>query len=288
LVFVPVVPIYRKITMRKNPVLEKFLNFAPRTRQLAILWLGQSGFLLKSSSAVLLIDPYLSDFAEQWTYGWPNEHIRMSAIPLQPKELHGINYVLCTHDHVDHIDPFTIPIIALRNSQTKFIVPRVARIRMLGLFVNEKNLHLLRGEDQLDLNEVSVHAIPAAHSNLTFDQENGYHFLSYIIKTGDLTIFHAGDSILYDKQVEYLRRFSIDLAFLPINGQQLPELAFEPNFSITEAIQLAGSIKARMVIPMHYDMYTLNTANIADFVEQAHGHINFKIAQIGMPFMLDL
>ena len=91
--------------MRKNPILEQLYSFELDRGQLAIVWLGQNGFLIRSRNCVFLIDPYLSDFAEQWTYGWKNEHIRMSSIPVQAKELYDIDYVLCTHDHVDHIDP---------------------------------------------------------------------------------------------------------------------------------------------------------------------------------------
>jgi L-ascorbate 6-phosphate lactonase len=271
--------------MRNHPILNKLYNYKLDDKQLAIVWFGQNGFLIKSKSCVFFIDPYLSDFAEQWTYGWKNEHIRMANIPVQPKELYGIDYVLCSHDHVDHIDPFTIPIIALRNPDSKFLAPKVAKRRMLGLFVNNSNLHLLQGEDFIKFDQLKVHAIPAAHSKLTYDKKNGYHFLSYIIEVDDLTIFHAGDTILYEGQIDYFKDFSIDLAFLPINGKQPDELNFEPNFTIDEAITFAQNIKTKIVVPMHYDMYTLNTANVADFIKQAEGNISYKIAQIGIPFL---
>jgi len=272
--------------LRTHPILKKLYGFTPGKGQLGLVWLGQNGFLFKTASSVFLIDPYLSDFAEQWTYGWENEHVRMSSIPIQPKELSGIDVILCTHDHVDHIDPFTIPIIALRNPKTRFIAPKVAKARMLGLFVNEKKIDLMRGKDDLSVGKLTVHAVPASHSKLDRDSKNGYHYLSYIIKIDGITIFHAGDSILFDGQIEYLKKFKIDLAFLPINGRQPAKYKFEPNFTIKDAIFLAEQIKAKLVIPMHYDMYTLNTANIADFVNQAKGRINFRVAQNGVPFLL--
>jgi len=274
--------------MSTHPILENCYRMQPAERQLSVVWLGQNGFLIKTKSCVFLIDPYLSDFAGQWTYGRENEHIRMSSIPIQPKELYGMDTVLCTHDHVDHIDPFTIPIIALRNPETQFVAPEAAHARMRALFVAEQNLHTLRGEDSLALGQLKVHAIPAAHSKLLHDPENGYHFLSYVIEVDGLTIFHAGDTIPYAGQTDTVKKFHVDLALLPINGYQPAELKFEPNFSIDEAIAFAQAIGAGMVIPMHYDMYTLNTANVADFVLRAHGRLNYRVAQLGIPFMLHL
>jgi L-ascorbate metabolism protein UlaG (beta-lactamase superfamily) len=274
--------------MRKHPILNQLYGMELKEKEIGIVWLGQNGFLIKSRHCVFFFDPYLSDFAEQWTYGWKNEHVRMSAIPIQPKELYGIDYVLCTHDHVDHIDPFTIPIIALRNPETKFVSPKATKQRMESLFVDESNLFLLKGEDSIELPEIKIHAIPAAHSKLASDKENGFHFLSYIVEVDGVTIFHAGDTVPYEGQTDYFKDFSIDIALLPINGYQPPELEFEPNFSIKEAIDFAKEIKAKKVIPMHYDMYTLNTANIADFVTQAEENINYTIAQNGIPFKLVL
>ena len=272
--------------MRKHPVLKKLYGYRPRSGQLGLVWLGQNGFLIKTASAVILFDPYLSDFAEQWTFGWGNEHIRMAAAPVEAKELYGIDLVLCSHDHVDHIDPFSVPIIALRNPMTRFIAPQIARIRMLGLFVQEKNLHLMKGKDTFKIGKMTIHAIPASHAHLKMDRKNGYYFLSYVVQIDGLTIFHAGDSIPYKGQVDYLKKFDIDLAFLPINGKKPAKYAFEPNFDIQEAIELAKKIRAKLVIPMHYDMYTLNTADIAEFVRFAEGSINYRVAQIGVPFIL--
>jgi len=273
--------------MRKHRILEQLYNKEQGNNEIGIVWLGQNGFLIKSKSCVFFFDPCLSDFAEQWTYGWKNEHIRMSAIPIQPKEIVGVDYILCTHDHVDHIDPFTIPIVALRNKETKFVTPKIAKQRMLSLFIEESNLILLKGEDYIELPDIKIHAIPAAHSKLEYDSVNGFHFLSYIVDVDGITLFHAGDTIPYEGQTSYFKDFQVDIAMLPINGSQPPELEFEPNFSIKEAIHFAKEIGAKTLIPMHYDMYTLNTANIAEFVKLAEGNIKYRVAQNGIPFSIN-
>jgi L-ascorbate 6-phosphate lactonase len=270
--------------MRKHPILTELYGFEPQQKELAIVWLGQNGFLIKSTSGVFFFDPYLSDFAEQWTHGWSNEHVRIHSIPIQPKEIYGVDWVFCSHDHVDHIDPFTIPIIALRNPDTKFITPKVAENRMTALYVEKKNLFLMRGDDSIKVGPLKIFAIPAAHSKLDYDEKTGHPYLSYIVQIDGFTILHAGDTVAYEGQAEKFKPFKIDLAFLPINGRKAPDLEMEPNFNINEAIQLAQTINAGMVVPMHYDMYTLNTAPIAEFINQAKDKINYRIAQMGTPF----
>ena len=274
--------------MRKHPILAQLYGMELEDKEIGIVWFGQNGFLIKSKSCVFFFDPYLSDFAEQWTYDWKNEHVRMTAMAITPKELYGIDYVLCTHDHVDHIDPFTIPIIALRNPDTTFITPKIARQRMQSLFVDDSRLFLMKGEDNIEFPDIKIHAIPATHSNLESDKENGYHFLSFIVEVDGIAILHAGDTVPYKGQVDYFNDFSIDVALLPINGYQPSELKFEPNFSVDEAITFAREIKAKKVIPMHYDMYTLNTVNISEFVTQAEGNIQYIVAQNGIPFKIAL
>jgi len=274
--------------MRKHPILRALYNTDLKQKELAIVWLGQNGFLIKSKSCVFFFDPYLSDFAEQWTYGWPNEHVRIHSTPISAKEIYGVNYVFCSHDHVDHIDPFTIPIIALRNHDTEFIAPKAAESRMLALYVNKKKLFSMQGDDTLELGPLAIFAVPAAHSMLDFDEQTGYPYLSYVIQIDGITILHAGDTVPYKGQVEKFSSFNIDLALLPINGRKDPALELEPNFSIDEAIELAQSLDIGMVIPMHYDMYTLNTASIVEFIHKAEGKINYRIAQMGTPFQLKL
>jgi len=95
-----------------NALINEINETKVRPGSLRIWWIGQEGFVIKSASLVVYIDPYLSTYAERVTKGRPDEHVRIKPAPMQPQDVDHADLVLCTHDHADHIDPESIPIIA--------------------------------------------------------------------------------------------------------------------------------------------------------------------------------
>jgi L-ascorbate 6-phosphate lactonase len=60
----------------------------------------------------------------------------------------------------------------------------------------------------------------------------------------------------------------IDLAFMPINGRseyKLKVLDIVGNFTISEAVDIAGRAHAKLLTPMHFDLYDVNSADPKDF-----------------------
>lgn len=234
---------------------------------LHIWWIGQEGFVLKSSRQIIYIDPYLSTYAEKMTAGKPDEHVRIKPAPMEPHDVTHADLVFCTHDHADHIDPEGIPIIARTSPRARFVVPECAREAMHSFGIGDERIHALRGDDELSIDGVAVHAIPAKHEQFDRHPRKGYPYLSYVITIDGITVFHAGDTIPYQGQVERISKHRIDLALLPINGRDLPRhnLELEGNFTCEEAVLFALDIGAGLTIPMHYDMFTLNTADVNEF-----------------------
>ena len=100
-----------------------------------LTWLGQAGFLLDFGDRVVLIDPYLSDSLAEKYRGQRFAHQRMLAAPITAEALARVDLVLCTHRHGDHMDPGTLPVIATRHRDCRFVVPAAERrhAQALGL-----------------------------------------------------------------------------------------------------------------------------------------------------------
>ena len=65
--------------------------------KLNIGFLGQSGYLIKTKTTTLLIDPYLSDYIENMN-GLNDSRMKRNFLPpIRPEEIQKIDAVLCTH-----------------------------------------------------------------------------------------------------------------------------------------------------------------------------------------------
>ena len=208
-----------------------------RTRpgEIAFWWIGQHSFIVKFGDVVCYIDPYLSDNPK-----------RQVPPLLKPSDVTNATIVMGTHDHGDHIDRGALPGIMAASPGAKLIIPRLLRdgvVADLGLDANR--VTGIDIQDVLELSGLTIRAIPAAHEFIDRDEKTGLHpFLGLVITGNDFCLYHAGDTCIYEGIQTFLRRWTIDLAMLPINGRDAKRLKSNiiGNMTYQEAADLAGSI----------------------------------------------
>jgi len=241
----------------------------------SLWWLGQSGFLLKHAGRHLLLDPYLSDSLTRKYADTQTPHERMTEIVVDPARLDFIDVVTSSHNHTDHLDAETLRPILAANPDVQVVIPEANRpfvAERLGI-APERPIGLDDGT-QAEVAGFQLLGIPAAHETVERDEQGRCKFLGYVVRMGPWTVFHAGDTILHDGLVDRLMPLGIDVALLPINGQNA-DRGVLGNLSGVEAAELAQLIGAKLVIPCHYEMFHFNTASPEMFVE--------KCEQIGQP-----
>jgi len=244
---------------------------AARTESAALhlWWLGQSGFLVQWQSHHLLLDPYLSDSLTKKYAGTDRPHIRMTARVIAPERLDFIDVVTSSHNHTDHLDAETLQPLMRVNPTMQIVIPEANRAFAAERLQIDPARPL--GVDDgatVRAGAFEITGIASAHEEVERDDRGRCRFLGYVVRFGPWTLYHSGDTVLYDGLVERLRPWSVDVALLPINGRA-PERRVAGNLDGREAARLAHEISARLVIPCHYEMFTFNTASPDLFIAEA-------------------
>jgi L-ascorbate metabolism protein UlaG (beta-lactamase superfamily) len=243
---------------------------------LHLWWLGQSGFLIKQGAAAFLFDPYLSDSLTKKYAATDKPHVRMTGRCIDPARLTGISHVTASHIHTDHLDAETLGPLAETNPGLRLFLPHPiipeAESRLPNAPIDF--IGLSDGDVFVDT-DWEVLGVTAAHNDVKRDEEGRCHYIGFIIKRGDFTLYHSGDTLLHDGLLETLQPHRFDVMLLPINGNK-PERRVSGNLSGPEAATLAHTCGARMVVPCHYDMFSFNTESPDAFTESCE--------QLGQPF----
>ena len=235
---------------------------------LAIWWLGQSGYLIKSSRGLLAVDLYLSEHLTRKYENTSKPHVRMTRSPLRGEDLKGVDLLLASHKHSDHLDPGTAPAVLAASPTAALGLPEAIREHALSLGIANQRLIGMDSGSMCSAAGFRVRAIPSAHEEFDRDERGRHPYLGFIIESSGLRLYHSGDSLIYPGLVETLAREKFDVLFLPINGRD-PARGVPGNMSAVEAIDLASVVKPRFVVPHHYDMFTFNTVPVADFEAEA-------------------
>ncbi len=250
-----------------------------------IWWLGQSGFLIQWNGTLILFDPYLSDSLTKKYDGTAKPHVRMSELVIAPELLDRIDIVSSSHNHTDHLDAETLNPILKANPGISFIIPEANRSFVCDRLKCENDLPTgLNDGQKITLKGFTYNGVPAAHNTIERDELGQCRFMGFVVQFGKWAVYHSGDTLLYENVTDILRPFKVDVAFLPINGND-PARGVAGNLNAQEAATLGKNIRAQLVIPHHYHMFEFNTADPDDFKRYAESENQaYRILKLGERF----
>ena len=209
-----------------------------------INWIGQSGFVLKTfNGTVLCIDPYYSNSIERYE-GRDCRRMWYNKFKI---EFFKPDVVLCSHDHLDHTDPETIPLLAAY-SDAMFYAPQSSCSHMRRMKISEDRMMRIERNKLYEYKDIKIKTVYANHTEDS---------LGFIIIIDSIKIYFTGDTSL-DSKLYKIKDENIDIVVACINGKY-------NNLNIQEAIELHKNIAAKQIIPMHYGLIPSNTVNEIDF-----------------------
>lgn len=216
-----------------------------------IEWIGQSGYILKTDKTELIIDPYLSDIVNKVA-----NRPRLVEPPVQPEDIRA-DAVICTHDHLDHLDPDAI---MQMDDSLMFITTGEGKAHLEQL--GKSNVRAVGVGDTVSVGDMTVTAVYANHTVDAF---------GLIIMAEGKTLYFSSDT-LYDEKLFDIARFAPDVAFICINGKL-------GNMDVDQAVTVAEKIGAAVSVPNHYGMFASNTEDPAKFTGRVKGSFEMQFAR---------
>ena len=229
-------------------VFDDFLATSVPDGAVGLMWLGQATVALRVECAVVLIDPFLSPHPE-----------RLVPPPCSGADARGVDVVLVTHDHLDHLDDATLAAVAAASPNAVIVTPPEVVERVVGLGIDERRVCGLPAWETTSIDGVTVRAVAAKHGLEMRDAYRLGPFLGYVVGER-VPVYHSGDTILFDGLAQGLATLGVSLALLPINGRDETREAagIVGNLDAREAAELAAAIGADAVLPIHWDMFASN------------------------------
>jgi L-ascorbate metabolism protein UlaG (beta-lactamase superfamily) len=198
---------------------------------------GQSCFELSEGETTVLVDPFLK----------PNNPIAVATAA----EVNATHIAL-SHGHADHIADAVA--VAKRTGAHCVAIVELAKW-LEGQGIEEVSDPNFGGTVKFEWGYISL--VPAWHTNTIPGSENSpfsaEHGISIgpaaglVIKIGETTVYHAGDTCLFGDMKLIAQRSDIDVALLPIGGHYTMDRR--------DAVVAAEFVGAGTVIPMHFNTF---------------------------------
>jgi L-ascorbate metabolism protein UlaG (beta-lactamase superfamily) len=198
---------------------------------------GHSCFELREGGTTVLIDPFLA----------PNNPVAVAtAEEVEP------THIAISHGHADHIADAVG--VAKRTGAECVAIVELAKW-LAGQGIDEPKDPNFGGTVEYDWGYIRL--VPAWHTNTIpgsaddpFSAEHGIAIgpaAGLVIKIGETTVYHAGDTCLFSDMKLIAQRSPIDVALLPIGGHYTMDRH--------DAAVAAEFLGAKTVIPMHFGTF---------------------------------
>ena len=222
-----------------------------------IKYIGHSTFLITTKSGKkIIIDPWLKDNPSC------SEDIN---------SIGGIDYILITHGHFDHVGD-TLDIIKNNSNSTTIANFEIAQ------WLEKKggiNISPMSHGGTQYFEDFKVSMVNAVHGSGINDSDSenlvyGGIASGLILKfNDDITVYHAGDTSVFGDMSLISDIYKPDLCMIPIGDHF--------TMGVNEAVYATKLIKAKTYIPIHYGTFPVLTGDPNEFKKRVESHGNSKV-----------
>jgi len=201
-----------------------------------ITYLGHASLLIEIDGVKLITDPLLRPRIMRV--------LRRVAPAATAEQLDGIDLVLLSHAHHDHLDTRSLRMLG-GTPEVALPLPARSVVESEGLPVR-----VLHEGESFEVGNLTIEAVHADHDGRRMPWHRDSTSLGYLIRGTSAVIYFAGDTDVFPGMSELA---GIDVALLPVSGwgPRLPAGHMGPD----EATEAVGLIQPRIAIPIHWGTY---------------------------------
>jgi len=230
--------------------LARALRSRVRPGTLALWYLGGAGYLVRTPTTTLLIDPFLGPSN-------PPDWLRALPPPFEPDELQvltTLSAVVLTHEHDDHTDPVALAAVA-RYTEALAVGPALSLNVAQGAGLSAARCRALEHGASLPIGDLKLTAVPMLDP--AAKACNGY-----VLEAQGVTLLHCGDGLYGPPFLDLAERWRFDAVCVSV-------AANPPGFTVymdeADAARAARDAQAAVLIPQHFDLwqgYTLDPERV--------------------------
>lgn len=233
--------------------IEKNKNIIQKSNAPAITWIGHATFLIQINDINILTDPIFGNVTPLFP------RIFKSSITLN--ELPKIDYVIISHNHLDHMDSNTLLGLYKLFPNIKFLVPKGDKKWFDKRGLSDYAIQFNWWDVYESFSNIKFTFLPAYHWSQRgiFDQNKSL-WGSWMIQSNDYSIYFAGDTGYSEHFSIISKEFSkIDIALMPIGPCEPREKMCNSHISAEEAGKAFIELGAEHFIPMHWGTFYFGT-----------------------------
>lgn len=202
----------RREPSKALPTVKTNLRSLPLDEEV-LVWFGHSSCFVQTGGKRLLVDPVLRSELPMSLMSKPFKGTALYT----PNDIPAVDYLIITHDHMDHLDYQTVRMLRERVGRVICGLGVGAHLERWG-YAPEQIVEMDWDESFND-GTTTIHCLPARHFSGRGPRPNGTLWASFMIENPGHKIFLSGDGGYDAHYAEIGRRFApIDLAVME-NGQ---------------------------------------------------------------------
>jgi L-ascorbate metabolism protein UlaG (beta-lactamase superfamily) len=221
----------------------------------SIAFINHSTVLIQLGELSILTDPI---YARTVSFLFP----RLQKPGILLNDLPPIDCILISHNDYDHLNIKTLRRLSRRKAST-IVFPRglAAHGRRAGF----QDIIEMSRWDEIQKGDLRIACTPARHVSKRRPRDrNASACCGYVIQAKGRTVYFAGDTGYADFFQELGRRFTIDVALLPIGAYKPHDWFKDVHLNPSSTVRAFIDLRAHHLIPIHWGTFWISDEPMAE------------------------